>query len=332
MNRIKKEEYKGVLLAFLLASGLIYLSLSAYFMLAAVPFVLVYAVARGGYAGAVAAVLSFAAAAYFDLSAALNMAGAFLPVAFAAGYMIRAKKRFRDSVVVSIGAVFAGAALVIAIPMLTGGAQPVDRIVSWAQRALNAMGDKEISTLYQAVRYIDVMTGAITQQALVATPSAEAAAVMLGLLRDTLNIWFITITGIYSLLTGLLCCVIPRAAAKRSMDLAPAPAFGDYALPKRFWLAYASSYLFAITGDSLGWKSFDIIGLTVYNLYAFVFSVQALSFFDHMYKKRGMGAGSRTMLHVVTTIVLSFVLVWVGIFENIFGLRKRMEAGPTKGS
>jgi hypothetical protein len=38
-----------------------------------------------------------------------------------------------------------------------------------------------------------------------------------------------------------------------------------------------------------------------------------------------MRAGSRTVLHVIVTLILSMVLVWVGIFENIAGLRKRMD-------
>lgn len=330
MDRRKKEGYKGALIAFALASLVLYLGLSVPYVLAAAPFILVYLVARAELSiGGVAAALSFGAAAYFDLNAALAMAAAFLPVAFAAGYMIRAKKRFRDSVIVSVGAVFLGAALVIGMSYLAGQA-PIDRITGWAQGSLSTMSDGNVSMLYQAVRYLDVMTGAITQQALLATPASEAAADMLKMLHDVLSIWLVTLIGLYSLLFGLLCFVIPRAAAKRSMEVAAAPAFADYTLPKRFWLAYVASYLFAAAGESFGWKSFDIIGLTVYNLYAFVFTVQALSFFDFMYKKRGMGAGTRALLHVLAAIVLSFVLVWVGIFENIFGIRKRMEETPQK--
>jgi hypothetical protein len=302
------------------------------FVLIAAPFILVYAVARGGFAaGGAAAVLSFAAAAYVDYRAALVFAAAFLPVAFAAGYMIRAKKRFRDSVVVSVAAVFAGAVLVIAMSVLAGST-PVDYIVNSTGGSIRALDSAEISKLYQIVRYPDVLTGAITMEAVLATPAPEAVEIIQKLLRDTLDVWFVTIIGLYSLLMGLLCHNIPKTALKKSMDVAPSPAFSDYALPKRFWLAFVASYFLAVIGESLGWESLGIVGITVYNLYAFVFIVQALSFLDFVYKKRNMGKGSRALLHVLAAVILSFMLMWIGIIENVLGIRKRMDMESSKNS
>ncbi len=332
MDRIRKEDYRSLIIAYLILTALLYLGIFVPLALVAVPFILVWAVARAGaMAGGIAAVLSFAAAAYTDYGAALVFAAAFLPVAFAAGYMIRAKKRFRDSVVVSIAAVFAGALLVTGMSFLAGSS-PVDYIVDYTGGSIKELDAEQINLLYQMVRYPDIVTGAITREAVLATQAAEAVQIMQNMVRDTLDLWLVTIIGLYSLLLGLLCCTIPRAVLKKSMEVAPAPDFSDYALPKRFWLAFAASWFFAAAGNSFGWQSFDIVGITVFNLYAFVFTVQALCFLDFMYKKRKMGAVARALLHVITAVVLSYALIFIGVIENVFGIRKRMDSLGTPKS
>lgn len=328
MDRTKREEYKAAVLAYLLTVALLYAGLIVPVFLIAAPFVLVYAIARAGYLlGGGAIVLGFLTIAYFELYPALVLAAAFLPVAFGTGYMIRAKKRFRDGVVVSIAMLLLGAVAVVALLSLLTKDTAIDCIVNYAGSSMKAMSDPEIMSLYQVVRAPDLLTGAITQQAVWSTPPAAAVATMQGLLRDMLSVWFVTLIGLYSLLFGLLCYIIPRAIVKKRMAVASVPAFCDYVLPRRFWLAFLISYVFAMAGTSFGWRSFDIVEITIYNLYAFVFSVQALSLMDYFYRKRNMGAGVRTVLHVLMALILSMVLMWIGLIENVASLRKRMEEG-----
>lgn len=309
-----------------MASALLYLGLYVPLILIAAPFMLVYCVARFGVKpGGAAAILSFAAIAYFDLHTAIVIAAAYLPAAFVTGYMIRSKKRFFNSVVASCAAALAGAALAIAAVTLLTGKPFIESIVDYTGANLASLGDEGVSSLYQMVRSADILTGAVTQEAVKATSASEGLRIMLGMLNDTLNLWLITIIGLYSLLGGLLFYTIPRAAVKKKIDVAPNPAFSDYTLPKGFWIAFVLSYFFAAIGASFGWKSFDMIEVTVFNLYVFVFTVQALCFLDFMYKKRSMGAGARTMLHVISVLILSFILFLLGIIENVFSIRKRMD-------
>lgn len=326
MDRTKREEYKSAVLSYALSAALLYAGLFIPVLWIAVPFVLVYAVARAGLLlGGGAIALAFLTLAYFELYTAALLAAAFVPVAFGTGYMIRNKKRFFSSVIVSAAALLLGAGIVIALLSLMTHESAAERIVSYFGSSVRALGNDYIMSLYQVVRSPDMLTGAITQRAVWATPPGEAITIMQGMLRDTLSVWFVTFIGLYSLLFGLLCYLVPRATVKKRISVAPVPNFGDYDLPKRFWLAFLVSYFAAMAGVSFGWRSFDIVELTVYNLYAFVFSVQALSLFDYFYRKRNMGAGVRTVLHVLTAIVLSLMLVWIGIIENIVSLRKRME-------
>ncbi len=326
MDRIKRGDYKGVLLTYLMTSALLYAGLYIPPVFIAAPFMLVYCTARYGvWPGGAAAVLSFAPIAYFGLHTAYILASAFLPAAFVTGYMIRAKKRFFSSVAASIAAALAGAALVIAVVTLLTGKPFIESITDYMGANISSLGNESISSLYQIIRYTDVITGAITREAVLATSVPEAVRIMREMISDTLNIWLITMIGLYSMLGGLLFYTIPRAAAKKRIEVAPNPAFSDYALPKGFWGAFALSYIFAAVGASLGWEPFDMIETTVFNLYVFVFSVQALSFLDFMYKKRNMSQGSRTALHVLSVLVLSFILFFIGIMENVFSIRKRME-------
>ncbi len=326
MDRTKKEDYKGVILTYLMTSALLYAGLYMPILLIAAPFLLVYCVARyGPWLGGAAAILSFAAIGYFDLHTAYIVAAAFLPAALTAGYMIRAKKRFFTSVAASVAAALAGVALVIAAVTLLTGKPFIESIVNYMGDRIASLGSEGVSSLYQAIRYTDVLTGAVTREAVLATSAPEAVRIMQEMISDTLNMWLITMIGIYSMLAGLLFYTIPRAIAKKRIEVAPNPAFSDYALPKGFWIAFVLSYIFAAVGAGLGWKPFDMIEATVFNLYVFVFTVQALSFLDYIYKKRNMGTGARTVLHVLLVLILSFILFLLGIIENIFSIRKRME-------
>ena len=102
------------------------------------------------------------------------------------------------------------------------------------------------------------------------------------------------------------------------------PAFSEYELPNRFWLAYIISNLFAAIGASSGWQSFDVLEVTIYYAYAVILVAQGLSFLDFLYKTRNMRPGVRVILHVFATLILSSILVWIGLFENVLGMRKRI--------
>jgi uncharacterized protein YybS (DUF2232 family) len=109
------------------------------------------------------------------------------------------------------------------------------------------------------------------------------------------------------------------------------PPFANFSLPRRFWLAFVLSYLFAVVGESLGWPGFEILEVTVLSIYGLVLSVQGLAFLDFLYQRNKMGKGVRVVLHALGLIISSMLgnlLMWLGLFENIANLRVRMD---TKG-
>lgn len=343
MDRRKSEDYKSVWIAFLIALALLlgsvglpgqYGGLVLILAALALPVLLGYAVAGGGFAaGAAALVLCFAAASALDVKAAALLAALSVPFALTVGYVLRKKVRFRHSVMAASGAALAGAALAVGVLWLLTGEKPVDFVTRGFDASFSIMNDAAVNAYYQMIRYRDLVAGAVTQAALDAATRADAIAFIINQFREMLNVALVSLIGTYALLMGLLGYLIPRAVLKRrKADVAPVPPFSEYALPDRFWLAFILSYLFALIGQSFGWPGFDILEVTVYALYGLVLTVQGLAFLDYMYKRRNMRKGARVTLHVLALVISTMIslvgslLMWVGLFENIAKLRKRLES------
>ncbi len=325
MDRTKKDGYKNVAATFLIAAALILIS--TYFPLAAVvaAFVLTYAVAMWGTLGIVLAAISFAVGCLLDLKVAAFLATAFLPVALAAGIVIKKKLRMRHSVMITSGAALAGSVGAFGVLWLFTGLSPIDYMVSLTAHVLGTLNGGLVQLVYQYTRFWDMVTGAITQAAVFSTPASEAIPVILERLRDFLNLNLVNAVLSFALMIGLLIFVITRVFVKKKRKVASVPPFSALALPPKFWLAYLLSYLFAFAGISFGWPSFEIVAITISGVYGFVFIVQALSFLDYLYKRRKMQTAVRVLLHVVVALLIGNLLIWVGLFENMAGLRKRLD-------
>ena len=219
-----------------------------------------------------------------------------------------------------------GLILVFGLLWLINGMSPVDYIVSSMNGLFNQLSDSEVNLVYQSARVVDIQTGAITQQAVLDTPRAAAIATMLDMLYEIVNASLVSIVLVYSLLIGLLCYLIAREGAKKA-GITPLsiPVFSDWALPRRFWLAFLVSYVAAMAGESLGLVPSGMLVPTILSVYSFLFIVQALSFADFLYKARGMRKAMRIGIHIVTVLIFGSFLMWVGIFENIIHYRRRSQ-------
>ena len=343
MSRTKSEDYKSVLVAFLISVALLLASAGLPAQLGMLllpltvlllPLLLGYAVAAGGFAaGSMALVLCFAAGSALDYKACLLLAALIVPFALTVGYVIRKQVRFRYSVTAASGAALVGAAMAVGVLWLLTGEKPVDYVINGFSSTLAFMDDTSINAYYQMVRYSDLLTGAVTQAALDAASRADAIAFIVEQFREMMNVTLVSLIGTYALLMGLIGYLFPRSVLKkRKAQVIPIPPFSEYALPNRFWLAFILSYLFAVIGRSFGWPGFDILEVTIYVLYALVLTVQGLSFLDYMYKRRNMGAAARVALHALALVISSLaslvgsLLMWVGLFENMAKLRKRLES------
>lgn len=324
MDRIKKDDYSAAAVVFFLAAVLILISMYVPILAVAAVFVLAYAVAMWGTLGIVLTVLSFSAGCLIDIKLTVFLAAAFIPTALAAGITVKKQVRMRTGVQITAGAALFGLAAALGVLWLFTGLGPIDYIVSRFGVYLNALGGGPVKLLYQSVRLVDLMTGAVSQAAVYSTPFSEAIVFMQSTLREALNYFLVGGIVCFALLMGLLGFVITRAFVKKKRSVVTIASFDALTLPPKFWLAYLLSYLVAIAGISFGWASFDIVAQTIADVYGLVFTVQALSLLDFFYKRRQMATAVRILLHVVITLFLGFILVWVGLFENMAALRKRI--------
>lgn len=314
-------------MALLIAAGAV-LAVQAFpLVVAAVPLALAYALARGGYlqGGLVIALCLLVAYLQSPMLCAL-LAAACVPPAVAAGYVIRKRLRFFHSVQAVSAAALSGLVLCAGALWLISGQAPLDYATAFIGRLLSAAGDEAVLYFYQMLKSADVLMGYATASAVNGISAQAAAVAIQEMFRQYINLYLVSFMANVALLTGLLCVTVPRAIAKkRGMRVGTVPAFSDMALPRRFWLAYILSYLAAIIGASSGWPGFDMAEVTIHSIYSFVLTIQGLCFLDFVYKRRGMGVAGRNALHVVAFLIGGFILVFVGLIENIMGLRARMQ-------
>ena len=326
MDRIKEKGISGLLVWLLIAAALAALSARVSVLALAIPLVLTVIIVRFGTTGVILGIAALGSAAVFSPGTAAAFVVGFAPVSIMAATAIRRKWRFRDSVISAAIAAMAGLAMCTGLLWLLNDLSPIEYAVQRLSGIFSMLSDEDINLVYQTLRSPDVMLGAITQQAVLATPRAEAISTMLSTLRELINYSLVILSLIYSLLWGLLCYLAARRyAARRGIPVKSVPAFSNYALPKKFWIAFIVSYLAAIAFDSLGWSPFRMLEPTIRNVYAFVFTAQALSFLDFLYKQRGLRTATRVVMHIAAALLFGSYLMWVGIFENIVQFRSRSQ-------
>ncbi len=308
------------------AMSLLYLPV----FIAALPLLLVYVyVSCGYYYGTAVTVIGFGAAELIGVSVSIYLAAAFIPLVLTASYTIVSHKRFRTSVILSGIAALAGAALVFLMVNVESGMSVVDYSAEMLGQKLSTLTDEEVTFVYSAARYTDLLSGAVTQTAIDATPTADAILKMQEILKQQLNISIVYIMIIYSMGAGYLAYIIPRAVTKKQgRFVAPIPKFMDYELPKRFWLGAIILTAAAFIGDTYDVRGFDILLFTVFNVFIFVFMVQGLGLLMFFLDKQNVSKGLKVLLIAVSLLFLSSIaLPLIGLFENAFGFRQRIKNG-----
>lgn len=329
MEKAKTKKLNTALISLALCFALLFLSEYFPVFVLGVPLIAAFGfVSCGYYYGAGISLVGFAAGLLLGFSMSLYIAVAFLPVIIIASYAIIAQKRFRTSIIMSTAAALTGVAIVILMLTLKENMTIVEYTVAYLGDQLSLFSDSDITILYGASRSADLISGAITQAAIEATPAADAIINMQEALREALNLSIVYILIIYSIVIGYFTYILPRAVAKKRKHIVPdIPKFRDYALPKRFWIAAAATFLAALIGDSFGWKGFEILLATLYSVYVFVFMIQGLCLLAFWLAERKMSKAKSTIIFIVAVIFLSAIALPIaGLFENIFGLRKRMKA------
>lgn len=145
---------------------------------------------------------------------------------------------------------------------------------------------------------------------------------VIGQLRDLLPL-FPSMLLINSLIMGGLSFLVSRFVLKKLKVPTPyVPPFRYWSLPRGTGRGFLGIMLIATIGTWMNVSNFDIVLYTVSSVFTFVFTVQGLSVANFFLTEKGMPGVVVVLILVLAFIFLSVALMFLGIFDQIFGVRK----------
>lgn len=291
----------------------------------------IYLGARYGVNG-MAIVLGIAAAAGGLLlgMAAIPLFGILAAAVILPAVAIRKKLGAYESLVLSCGAGALGAGILLLWVQLAAGQDLVSFLTTSLEAALPE-NESLTAGLYFLLRSSDVLSGALSPaEFLLATQEEMLAFVSDGAqmeqIRQTLTLYVPVLLVYAVILGGLLWYLVPRAFAKRQgTPVAPVPPFSLFYLPKKAAPYFVGMFLLSILPTLAGWKSLELAGVVLLNALMLIFSVQGLSLIEYFLRPRIASGAVRGVILVVCYLVLSTLLSFAGLIEQVFRIRERQQ-------
>ncbi|MFY9176996.1 MAG: DUF2232 domain-containing protein [Caldicoprobacterales bacterium] len=143
-----------------------------------------------------------------------------------------------------------------------------------------------------------------------------------GQLKETIPL-FPSMLLINSLLVGGISFLVSRFVLKKLRVPTPhVPPFKHWALPRGTGRGFLGIMLIATIGTWLNISNFDVVLYTVSSVFTFVFTVQGLSVASFFLAEKRIPGIVIVLILVVAFVFLSIALTFLGIFEQIFGIRR----------
>ncbi|NLN41404.1 MAG: DUF2232 domain-containing protein [Clostridiales bacterium] len=128
---------------------------------------------------------------------------------------------------------------------------------------------------------------------------------------------------INSLIMGSLSFLISRFVLKKLKVSTPyVPLFRNWSLPRGTGRGFLGIMLIAVIGTWMNVSNFDVVLYTVSSVFTFVFTVQGLSVVNFFLAQKGLPGVVVVLIMVVAFIFLPVALMLLGIFDQIFSVRK----------
>lgn len=306
------------------------LCVAAFIFLPAVVFIPVpmifIAVRRGFFYGFLPLALSIALGWWlFGMAAAAVFAAMFVPVVLIVFYALQKKVRSFEGVVFSVGAYALGLALVIAFFYFVYKTDAITYIMNGLKGFMQANTGSAHEFLL-ILNLEDLFAGAKSMSAIMAIPEAEAINAAAECIRAFIQNAAPMLLSAYSVGGGLVCYVVTRAfLKKKSVSVAPIPAFSSFRLPKGFFMGMVIVAVLFVLGSVLNVPNFNAAFQVCFTAYIIVFIVAGLSLTDFFLRRRNMGKGGRIAILIIVGLLFSFILIWMGIIDMLFKIKERIE-------
>ena len=128
---------------------------------------------------------------------------------------------------------------------------------------------------------------------------------------------------ITSLLLGGLNFLVSRLLLKKQgLSVPVLPPFRRWFLPRGTGRGFFGLMLVAIIGTLINLPNFDVVLYTISSVFTFVFTIQGLSVVSFFLAEKQVSGFVGVLILVAAFILLSFALTFLGIFEQIFAVRR----------
>ncbi|HZJ82712.1 MAG TPA: DUF2232 domain-containing protein [Clostridia bacterium] len=128
---------------------------------------------------------------------------------------------------------------------------------------------------------------------------------------------------ITSLIIGGLNFLISRIVLKKlNISVPHVPSFKNWALPRGTGRGLMGLIALSIIGVWVKLPNFEIVLYTVSSIFTFIFTIQGMSVVAFFLKEKKVPGIISFIILIAAFILLSVALTFMGIFEQIFGVRR----------
>lgn len=290
----------------------------------------VYVFAKHGLGWGAAFLAAFVACVLLLFGASgLPLLLVFLPGMILSGVAVRKKLPALKAMAFSCGGILLGLALLMLYIFFVYHTDVITYLAQTVWRSAQTDANTGM-WLYSFHQFQDVLSGRGAVQTLFTLPTQTEVQQFLAdsknmeAMRTQLLAVVPGLGVLFSYLTGLLQYLWPRYQVKKEgVEVARLATFDQWYLPKSLSIYFIITYVLAIAVQLLELEQFLTAAVVLYNVVAIPFTIQALSLLDYLLRFRIGSKGVRALVEVVVFLLLSNLLIIVGLFEQIFPIRRK---------
>ena len=249
----------------------------------------------------------------------------FLPLIIAIVYALKLKKGLYAGTLACCIGIAAGMIMyALAVQAVTG----TDLISYYRASIASYLEQEETVTMYGYA----MLTG---NADISSVTMAEALPVMQSYMAEQIGYFAPAFAAGISTVGGLIVYLIARAIAKATgAEVAKIPHFTEFFLPRHFGrysvLIFLVVYILYRTGNggSVMALAYSIIAAIL----GCVYFVQGLCFLDFIMKLRINNVVARIIIMFVISLIFIYIFIFLGLFDQVFKVRKRIIAGRSENS
>lgn len=296
-----------------------------------------YLMAKRGYGWGLAMLAAGALACWAIGGAALAVFAAIVPLVLTVAVCVRRKVRAFTSMAAAAAAAMVGVGLLVGIVYLVSGKDVITYLVDLYAAEIAQSEDAAVlgymlsrsgalsGELLTSEQFMELMTQ-ISELGIEEIRAFATAEKQLAEIKTYLGGTVPTIVVSYGLYAAVVTYILGRVFVKISgREVAKMPPFSKFILPKQVSIYFVITYFLAIVPEIFGLEDFYLAGNILAAITGSILLLQGVSFVYYILEKLIRRKGVRIVLTLVAFIVLGQICMMLGLIEQIFRTRDKME-------